>query len=48
MEWEDIRVQLIDTPPITADYLEGYLSSMVQTADAAALVIDLATTTARL
>ena len=23
MEWEDVRVQLIDTPPITADYLEG-------------------------
>src|SRR5205823_613097 len=30
MEWEDTRVQLIDTPPITADYLEGYLSSMVR------------------
>src|SRR6202011_4897127 len=23
MEWEDVRVQLIDTPPITADYLES-------------------------
>src|SRR5437899_7518371 len=41
MDWEDVRVQLIDTPPITADYLEGYLSSMVRTADAAALLIDL-------
>jgi ribosome-interacting GTPase 1 len=41
MEWEDARVQLIDTPPITADYLEGYLSSMVRTADANALVLDL-------
>ncbi len=41
MEWEDVRVQLIDTPPITADYLEGYLSSMVRAADAALLVIDL-------
>src|SRR3984893_7680881 len=40
MEWEDVRVQLIDTPPITADYLEGYLSSMVQTADAAILLLD--------
>ena len=30
MDWEDVRVQLIDTPPITADYLEGYLSSMVR------------------
>ena len=35
MDWEDVRVQLIDTPPITADYMEGYLSSMVRTADAA-------------
>jgi uncharacterized protein len=41
MEWEDVRVQLIDTPPITADYLEGYLSSMVRSADAALLVVDL-------
>jgi uncharacterized protein len=41
MEWEDARVQLIDTPPITADYMEGYLSSMVRTADANALLLDL-------
>src|SRR5262245_58208355 len=42
MDWEDARVQLIDTPPITADYLEGYLSSMVRSADAALLMVDLA------
>jgi ribosome-interacting GTPase 1 len=41
MEWEDTRVQLIDTPPITADYLEGYLPGMVRAADAAVLVVDL-------
>ncbi len=41
MDWEDVRVQLIDTPPITADFLEGYLSSMVRTADAAVLLLDL-------
>jgi ribosome-interacting GTPase 1 len=41
MDWEDTRVQLIDTPPITADYLEGYLSSMVRSADAALLLVDL-------
>jgi ribosome-interacting GTPase 1 len=41
MDWEDVRVQLIDTPPITADYLEGYLSSMVRSADAALLMVDL-------
>ena len=42
MAWEDARVQLIDTPPITADFMEGYLSSMVRAADAAVLMIDLA------
>jgi ribosome-interacting GTPase 1 len=41
MEWEDVRVQLIDTPPVTADFLEGYLSSMVRRADAAILLLDL-------
>jgi ribosome-interacting GTPase 1 len=41
MDWEDVRVQLIDTPPITADFLEGYLSSMVRAADTAVLVVDL-------
>ncbi len=41
MDWEDAKVQLIDTPPITADYLESYLSSMVRTADGALLVVDL-------
>jgi ribosome-interacting GTPase 1 len=42
MEWEDARVQLVDTPPITADFMEGYLSSLVRTADGAALLVDLA------
>jgi ribosome-interacting GTPase 1 len=42
MDWEDVKVQLIDTPPITTDFLEGYLSSMVRTADAALLMVDLA------
>ena len=42
MEWEDVRVQLVDTPPVTADYLEGYVQSMVRSADAVLLVVDLA------
>jgi len=42
MEWEDVRVQLIDTPPVTADFLEGWQTSMVRAADAAVLVVDLA------
>jgi ribosome-interacting GTPase 1 len=41
MDWEDVRVQLVDTPPITADYLEPYVSSMVRSADACVLMLDL-------
>ncbi len=41
MPWQDVQVQLIDTPPITADYLESYLPSMIRAADAALLVLDL-------
>src|SRR5579859_5869289 len=40
MEWQDVKVQLIDTPPITGDYLEPYVSSMVRAADAAILLVD--------
>ncbi len=42
MDWEDVHVQLIDLPPITADFMEGYVSSMVRAADAAILMVDLA------
>jgi ribosome-interacting GTPase 1 len=41
MDWEDARVQLIDTPPVTPDYLEPYLQGMVRAADAALLLVDL-------
>jgi ribosome-interacting GTPase 1 len=41
MDWEDVRVQLIDTPPITADVMESFLSSMVRSADAVLLLVDL-------
>jgi ribosome-interacting GTPase 1 len=41
MEWEDVRVQLIDTPPVTAEFLEGYVSGMVRAADGAVLLVDL-------
>jgi len=41
MEWQDVQVELIDTPPITADFMEGYLSSLVRAADAALLVVNL-------
>jgi ribosome-interacting GTPase 1 len=42
MDWEDVRVQLIDLPPITADVMEGWVSSMIRAADAAILLVDLA------
>jgi ribosome-interacting GTPase 1 len=42
MDWQDVRVQLIDLPPITPDFMESYVSSMVRTADAAVLMLDLA------
>lgn len=41
MPWEDVAVQLIDTPPITADYLEPYMYGMIRGADLALLVVDL-------
>src|SRR5437899_3054104 len=41
MDWEDVRVQLIDTPPITADVMEAYVSGMVRAADGALLMLDL-------
>lgn len=42
MDWEDVKVELIDTPPITADVMPGWLSSIVRAADAAVLMVDLA------
>jgi ribosome-interacting GTPase 1 len=41
MDWEDVRVQLVDLPPITADVMEGYVASQIRSADAALLVVDL-------
>jgi uncharacterized protein len=41
MDWQDVKVQLIDTPPITPDYMETYVSSLVRAADAAILMLDL-------
>ena len=41
MDWEDVRVQLVDLPPITADFLEPYVSGMTRAADGAALFVDL-------
>jgi small GTP-binding protein len=41
MDWEDVRLQLIDMPPITADFYENYFTDFTRSADAVALVVDL-------
>jgi ribosome-interacting GTPase 1 len=41
MDWEDVHVQLIDLPPVTADFLEPYVTSLTRAADAALLFLDL-------
>ena len=41
MPWEDVTVQLIDTPPITADYMDPHLHGLIRAADLALLMVDL-------
>ncbi len=41
MPWEDVTVQLIDTPPITADFMETHTYGLLRAADLALLVVDL-------
>ncbi len=41
MPWEDVAVQLVDTPPITPDYLEPYMYGVIRGADLALLLVDL-------
>jgi ribosome-interacting GTPase 1 len=41
MPWEDVMVQLIDTPPITKDYMESYMQGLIRGADVAVLMVDL-------
>jgi ribosome-interacting GTPase 1 len=42
MTWEDVKVQLVDLPPLTADFFEPWVPSVIRSADAALLVVDLA------
>jgi len=41
MPWEDVFVQLIDTPPITRDYLDPVMHGIIRSADLALLLVDL-------
>jgi ribosome-interacting GTPase 1 len=42
MDFEDVRIQLIDLPPITADAYEPFITDITRSADAAILFLDLA------
>jgi len=41
MEWEDVTVQLIDTPPITTDFMDPHMFGLIRAADLALLMVDL-------
>jgi ribosome-interacting GTPase 1 len=41
MPWEDVMVQIIDTPPITADFMDPSLQGLIRGADLVLLMIDL-------
>lgn len=41
MDYEDVRVQLVDLPPITADHFEPFVTDVTRAADAAVLFLDL-------
>jgi hypothetical protein len=41
MDWEDISIQLVDTPPITPDVFEPDVQSLIRSADVVAVVVDL-------
>lgn len=41
MPFENVRVQLVDTPPVTRDFMESWFPELVKAADAVMLVADL-------
>jgi ribosome-interacting GTPase 1 len=41
MDYEDVRVQLIDLPPITADHYDHFITDITRAANAAVLFLDL-------
>jgi ribosome-interacting GTPase 1 len=41
MPFENIQVQLVDTPPIGAEFMEPWLAGIIRNADLVALVVDL-------
>lgn len=43
MPWEDVMIQLVDTPPITADVFDPVTQGLIRSADLVLLVVDLGT-----
>jgi ribosome-interacting GTPase 1 len=41
MPFENVKVQLVDTPPVTSEFVEPWFPEMLKTADAVLLVADL-------
>jgi hypothetical protein len=40
-QWENVQIQLVDTPPISEEYLETFVFNIIRTCDLAVLVISL-------
>jgi ribosome-interacting GTPase 1 len=41
MMWRDVPVQLVDLPPVSAEFAEAWLPNVIRSADAALLIVDL-------
>ena len=41
MPYENIQIQLVDTPPIAAEFMEPWLAGIIRSADLVCLVVDL-------
>ena len=41
MPFEDVTVQLIDTPPITKDFMDPHIQGLIRSADLVLLMVDL-------
>jgi ribosome-interacting GTPase 1 len=41
MPWQDVFVQLVDTPPVTVDFMESYTQGLIRGSELALLMVDL-------
>ncbi len=40
MQYEDVAIQLVDLPPLSAEFTESWIPQVIRTADASVLVVD--------